>query len=282
MIKKNTDTSNKKSSRLEISVQQHGANFSMYNYHSHSWYEVFYLTKGQCIFYIDDASYNMCEGDIAIIQPDVPHKTAYTDSNNERLCIEFSYDYIQPLINKLGIELFEKKLFTVLKISPENRAVTDSILNNMMIEKNKNDIVSNTFAFVYFQEFILKLLRSATSIGGYLFNINNADNSMQNALEYIKNNYTNKLTLSDIARQFHLNPSYFSKRFKTVNNIGFKEYLNNLRISHSEKLLLETQKNITEIAFESGFENSNYYGDAFRQKNGVSPSEYRRLKGNIK
>ena len=279
MIKK---SDNKLGSRLEISIQQHGANFSMYNYHSHSWYEVFYLTKGQCTFYIDDASYIMEEGDIAIIQPDVPHKTSYTGENNERLCIEFSYDYIQPLIDKLGGELFEKKLFTVLKISSENRVVTDSILNNMMIEKTKNDIVSNTFAFVYFQEFILKLLRGATSVGGYLFNINNAENSMQNALEYIKNNYTGKLTLNDIARQFHLNPSYFSKRFKTVNNIGFKEYLNNLRISHSEKLLLETQKNITEIAFESGFENSNYYGDAFRLKNGVSPSEYRRLKGNIK
>ena len=41
-------------------------------------------------------------------------------------------------------------------------------------------------------------------------------------------------------------------------------------------------KNITEIAFECGFENSNYYGDAFKQKNGVSPTEYRKLKGNIK
>ena len=47
-------------------------------------------------------------------------------------------------------------------------------------------------------------------------------------------------------------------------------------------MLLETNKNITEIAFECGFENINYYGDAFKQKNGVSPTEYRKLKGNIK
>ena len=89
-------------------------------------------------------------------------------------------------------------------------------------------------------------------------------------------------SLSDIAERFHLNPSYFSKRFKTVIGTGFKEYINNLRITKSEKMLLETNKNITEIAFECGFENSNYYGDAFKQKNGVSPTEYRKLKGNIK
>ena len=94
--------------------------------------------------------------------------------------------------------------------------------------------------------------------------------------------FPDSLTLSDIAERFHLNPSYFSKRFKTVIGTGFKEYINNLRITKSEKMLLETNKNITEIAFECGFENSNYYGDAFKQKNGVSPTEYRKLKGNIK
>ena len=67
-----------------------------------------------------------------------------------------------------------------------------------------------------------------------------------------------------------------------VNGIGFKEYLNNVRINQSEKLLLETSKSITEIAFECGYENSNYYGDAFKHRNGISPSTFRRIKGNVK
>ena len=110
----------------------------------------------------------------------------------------------------------------------------------------------------------------------------NSNNTIQLAVAYIDNNFQSKITLHDIADKFHLNASYFSKRFKTVHGIGFKEYLNNLRITHSEKLLLETKKSITEIAFECGFENSNYFGDAFRGKNGISPTEYRKVKGNIR
>ena len=46
-------------------------------------------------------------------------------------------------------------------------------------------------------------------------------------------------------------------------------------------MLLETGMSITEIAFECGYDNSNYYGDAFKKVNGVSPSTFRKLKGNI-
>lgn len=63
--------------RFEISEQTHGANFAMYNFHSHSWYEIFYLQSGQCTFYIQDKTYLMKEGDIAVIPPDILHKTAY-------------------------------------------------------------------------------------------------------------------------------------------------------------------------------------------------------------
>ena len=79
--------------RFEISEQTHSANFAMYNFHSHSWYEIFYLQSGQCTFYIQDRTYLMNEGDIAVIPPDIPHKTAYLAEVNKRLCIEFSANY---------------------------------------------------------------------------------------------------------------------------------------------------------------------------------------------
>lgn len=69
--------------RFEISEQTHGANFAMYNFHSHSWYEIFYLQSGQCTFYIQDKTYLMKEGDIAVIPPDILHKTAYLAEVNK-------------------------------------------------------------------------------------------------------------------------------------------------------------------------------------------------------
>ena len=80
---------------------------------------------------------------------------------------------------------------------------------------------------------------------------------------------------------YRLNPSYFSSKFKSVNGVGFKEYLNNVRIIRAEKLLLETDMSITEIAMKCGYETSNYFGDAFRRTNNCSPSQFRRMNGNV-
>ena len=270
------------SSRFEISVQTHSANFSMYNFHSHSWYEIFWLKKGKCNFFMDDKAYLMNAGDIAVIPPDLKHKTAYIDETNERLCIEFTEDFIQPLFASLGKQTVSDNLFTVLHPQFENTAVMDSLIKNMAIEKQTDDYLCKSFLSVYFQEFLLRLMRTHIPAEGQTVESFNSNNTIQLAVAYIDNNFQSKITLHDIADKFHLNASYFSKRFKTVHGIGFKEYLNNLRITHSEKLLLETKRCITEIAFECGFENSNYFGDAFRSKNGISPTEYRKVKGNIR
>ena len=93
-------------------------------------------------------------------------------------------------------------------------------------------------------------------------------------------NYNKDITLDEIADMLHLNPSYFSKKFKAVNGFGFKEYLNTIRINRSEQLLLETDMSITEIALECGYDNSNYFGDAFKHLNHLSPTQFRKAKGN--
>ena len=143
--------------RFEISEQTHSANFAMYNFHSHSWYEIFYLQSGQCTFYIQDRTYLMNEGDIAVIPPDIPHKTAYLAEVNKRLCIEFSANYIQPVISMFGNETLDSRLFTVLHNSTENTAFLDSLILNIINEHKQRDYISPAFLNVYFQEFILRL-----------------------------------------------------------------------------------------------------------------------------
>ena len=136
---------------------------------------------------------------------------------------------------------------------------------------------------MYFQTLVVRILRYINDASILIVNNNTraTDEALQIAIDYINEHFKNNITLDDMAELLHLNPSYFSKKFKSANGLGFKEYLNNVRINHSEKLLLETGMSITEIAFECGYDNSNYYGDAFKKVNGVSPSTFRKLKGNI-
>ena len=111
----------------------------------------FYLQSGQCTFYIQDKTYLMKEGDIAVIPPDILHKTAYLAEVNKRLCIEFSANYIQPVISMFGNETLDSRLFTVLHNSTENTAFLDSLILNMINEYKQRDYISPAFLNVYFR-----------------------------------------------------------------------------------------------------------------------------------
>ncbi|MBQ4283875.1 MAG: helix-turn-helix domain-containing protein [Lachnospira sp.] len=146
-----------------------------------------------------------------------------------------------------------------------------------------HDIFANCMRKFHLQELIITLLRRCTQTDYITTDqMQIADISVREAKKYIEQNYAEPLTLDDLASRYQLNSTYFSNKFKNINGIGFKEYLNNIRIIHAERLLLETTKSITQIALECGYESSNYFGDVFRKINKVSPSQFRKLKGFVK
>ena len=101
---------------------------------------------------------------------------------------------------------------------------------------------------------------------------------MQEIATYMYEHFSEKITLDDMAKKFSMSRSYLSKKFKASTGFGFKEYLINVRIKNACTLLLQTNKSITDIAFECGFNDSNYFGDAFRHIKGISPNKYRKNK----
>ena len=94
--------------------------------------------------------------------------------------------------------------------------------------------------------------------------------------KYIYNNFRKPLTLEDVSSVASLSPTYFSKKFKLITGMGFKEYLNYVRLKHAQTALLTTDSSITDIALEYGFNDSNYFKDLFKKVYGKSPREYRK------
>lgn len=83
---------------------------------------------------------------------------------------------------------------------------------------------------------------------------------LEQAFTYIEEHYCNKLTLEEVAASVYMSPNYFSTYFRKVTNIGFSDYVTRLRLSHARELLKNSEKNVTEIAMECGFNNiSNFY-----------------------
>ncbi len=102
------------------------------------------------------------------------------------------------------------------------------------------------------------------------------------AVDYIKRNYQNKISLDEVASKVFLSPSYFSKIFKDEMNCNFNIYLNRVRIEKSKMLLLSDKVNLTNISAEVGFEDQSYFSKVFKKVTGVPPGKFRESRGQIK
>ena len=77
-----------------------------------------------------------------------------------------------------------------------------------------------------------------------------------------------------LARRLNVSPSYFGKLFKSYTGSSMSEYLTKLRIEKAHNLLLlNTEKDISQIAAEVGYSNSGYFATVFKKYYGVSPSK---------
>ncbi len=97
------------------------------------------------------------------------------------------------------------------------------------------------------------------------------------SLKYIDKNYAKLITLEIIAEIVGLSPAYFSKLFKTEVGKGFAEYLIDLRIEKSKKMLAETTDSIKTVALKVGYMDDKYFSKLFKKKLGIKPTDYRKL-----
>ncbi len=99
------------------------------------------------------------------------------------------------------------------------------------------------------------------------------------ALDYIRNNYNDRISLEDVARQVYMNPSYFSKIFKNEMKSSFVTYVTKLRIDVSKRLLSDISIPITEVSSLAGFDDQSYFTKVFKKTTGMTPGKFRKLRG---
>lgn len=99
------------------------------------------------------------------------------------------------------------------------------------------------------------------------------------AVAYIKKNYGQQISLEDVAAAGNISGNYLSRLFKEEMGVGFNEYLTQVRLEESERLLAKTGLSIKEIAAMVGYLDEKYYSKLFKKVTGIKPTEYRRIYG---
>jgi two-component system response regulator YesN len=97
------------------------------------------------------------------------------------------------------------------------------------------------------------------------------------AMEYIDNNYQNKISLEETADSIGINASYLSALFKKETGINFQNYLTQVRMEKAKELLKMTNETMMSIAIQVGYQDTRYFSETFYKVVGVKPSIYRKM-----
>lgn len=100
--------------------------------------------------------------------------------------------------------------------------------------------------------------------------------------QIIQQRYTENITLKELADEVHLSVPYLSKFFVEYYGMNFLSYLNQYRLMHAVQELSTTDKNIDEIAIDSGFSSSHAFVSLFKKQYDMLPKEYRKEQKAIK
>lgn len=265
-------------------------------YHKHDYFQIWYMNYGQCIHHINGTDFLQTKGDLIIIPPFLSHYLDTTNSLNiELICVEFSEQFIDDAVSDIS----KTSLFNLIYLEPLVSYAKDAhpILHfEGSVEENICHVLSNLFdEYVRQDKFFSTLVRSdMTKLLTLIVRQYEMQGSIekdalfakyrvsiQDALKYIDNNFTQKLYLNDVCKKALMSPSSFSYIFKNITGKTLVEYLNYLRVLRASDLLCKTDKTILEIGLECGFRDAINFSRVFKKFTGYQPSTYRKLYAHI-
>ncbi len=100
------------------------------------------------------------------------------------------------------------------------------------------------------------------------------NNLIKYAKVYIDKNYTDDISLEDVAKEVSLSPHYFSRLFKDETDENFIDYITRMRINNAKQLMKLNKMTIKEICFQVGYQDPNYFSRLFKKIENITPSEY--------
>ena len=248
--------------------------------HYHSYLEIIQVTEGLAEMQINNTYLTLSSGDIVLIGSNEIHNL-YGNCRHKVLNIDpqsihqirDSYEDIFPA----------DTAYKWLKANDKNAVyhqVTGNLHQIIELYGNKSKGYSlRIMAEVYeLLGFIQEYTETHAHSQGQSTQIKKEDlRRLNKVLDYIDENYSQFITVEDIARVVSLTPNYFCRFFKKSMGKTFFEYLNSYRCAQAEILLHTTELSITEISNKAGFASISYFNKVYKKIKGCTPSKARKF-----
>ena len=248
-------------------------------WHYHPEIELVYVNGGSGKRQIGSHVSYYQNGDLILIGANLPH-CGFTDSltNNDReTVIQFSPDFL----GKNFWEIPEMRNVRVLLERAKNGIVFHGEDKNLIGEKIEAlSSLTNYKRLLGLLE-VLNMLENAKDFTllnaeGFVLDTELEDHNRINVIfNLVKNEFKRNIALEEIADVVSMTVPAFCRYFKKTTGKTFVQFVNEYRLVHAAKLLHEKQISITDVCFESGFNNFSHFNKQFKKFTGKSPSVYR-------
>lgn len=237
-----------------------------------------FVRKGNFLFNVFRQSLDSYNGCILVSKPGYERTVTHTHTVPDECTIfDFKSTFFQELLDQYKSIRFlsDNDLHsTLLKTNPETEFLHFQILQLILSKAGSKLQIDNLV-----MEVVDKVLRHATDyIPDHRINERLKKNhllTIEKAKEYIARNFTNDISLTEIADYCNVSAFHFSRIFKTFTAVTPHQFLLSVRLKNSELLLKETVLPVADVAFSSGFNSIEHFTSAFRQKYKSPPARFR-------
>ncbi len=257
------------------------------HWHFHPECEIMLIEKSKGIRYVGDNIDNFVEGDIFIFGPQLPHLLRNGDEyfkkqsglRSQASVIYFSEDC-------WGREFLEM---------PEMKSIRELLLKSrrgIRVIGKSREYLKNEIQKIHHKEgmervmHLLSVLHYISSSAQYELlagtSFNSAGNKpdmerLNKVSDYLMKNFKKEITLEDVSEVALMSPTAFCRYFKQKTNKTLIEFVNEIRVGHACRLLMDAKVSVSEIAFDSGYNNVTNFNIQFKKIKKMAPLEYQYL-----
>jgi len=241
------------------------ANDFAYPLHFHYSFELIFVLSGEFLMQVNNEKLKMRSGDVAVLAPGDIHGYQ-TVGSSQVVIFLFLEEEFPELKSIFSTHILRRNVFRypnsgVVDILEKQKSTQDKILLKLCFKGYVNTLFSE----------ILKIEGALTQQSPEA-----KDRTIRKALIYVRQEYDNGINLEQTARAIGLSSSHLSRLFKRLIGCTFSEYVSQLRVEKSKRLLREDAMSIYEITAECGFENQRSFDRSFKKLTQLTPREYRR------
>lgn len=267
--------------------------------HTHDFIEIVYVYDGKGFHLYNDTIYPVSKGELYIINSQTPHCFYPTDKTNSEHLVVYNVGFLPQFIADINIHLpilteltdimlykslYEEEIIYSpdLRLSGSMRTEIEQLYEKMYMEFTTESLNYIEVLRLSLCELLLKIHRfynlaadSASSMSSQY-----RHQLILDCIDYLKDNYAQKITIEKLSSNFFLSKSYLSSLFKKTTGFGIVEYLQHIRIEKACDLLTTTALTITEISSQVGYTDYRFFNKSFKKITGSTAHEYRQNHSN--